>query len=587
MRVSEDCRPVVSLLPEYVDDDLATDEHLAVRDHLRSCNECRARERGFRQVGGLMSGAIGPRVLSKDFLEETGKRLAKVTAEPTADEAEEDVVEPAPASFVDALTDRMGAAPWWIISGAFHALVLLLVTLIGMALLRSNTRDVVIVTDLAEQKEPEEEEKPKERAVFEQPVEIETPEISEETPILTHEEVEIAEHLETADDSDAADARGDDGISDVFLGGSGTVAAIGLGGGGGGAFGRPNGAGGRLRRAIRGGGGKATESAVDAALAWLARHQEADGHWDIKKYEGGNVVSGGRAYDEGVSALALLAFLGAGHTERIGKYKEVVRKAQDWLISRQDAVGDGNVYHSYSLALSTLALAESYAMGRNPKIGEAAQKGLDHVIKTQQPHGGWNHGSYKSTSVMGWFVMAIKSAKVAGFKVPNETFERAIKRFEAIGEKDADGYWGQIGYVSRAKSPYCKGMSMTAVGMVSLQFLGLGGETAKQGDILIAEPPKWEPNAGVSEVQNFYHWYYGTLGMFQLGGGHWKRWNESLKSTLLPSQRKGGPKDGSVQDVDGSWDPTAGWAPTGGRVYSTAMGALCLEVYYRYLPLYR
>ena len=105
--------------------------------------------------------------------------------------------------------------------------------------------------------------------------------------------------------------------------------------------------------------------------------------------------------------------------------------------------------------------------------------------------------------------------------------------------------------------------------------------------MLIAEPPVWDRGKFTAqEPQGFYHWYYGTLAMFQTGDTYWNKWNAALQKTLLPSQRSGGPKDGSPQDVDGSWDPVTYWDATGGRVYSTAMGALCLEVYYRYLPLY-
>ena len=32
--------------------------------------------------------------------------------------------------------------------------------------------------------------------------------------------------------------------------------------------------------------------------------------------------------------------------------------------------------------------------------------------------------------------------------------------------------------------------------------------------------------------------------------------------------------------------PTPAWGSYGGRIYSTSLSALCLEVYYRYLPLY-
>ena len=38
--------------------------------------------------------------------------------------------------------------------------------------------------------------------------------------------------------------------------------------------------------------------------------------------------------------------------------------------------------------------------------------------------------------------------------------------------------------------------------------------------------------------------------------------------------------------LDGSWDPIRD-GEYAGRAYSTAMGALCLEVYYRYLPIYK
>ena len=82
------------------------------------------------------------------------------------------------------------------------------------------------------------------------------------------------------------------------------------------------------------------------------------------------------------------------------------------------------------------------------------------------------------------------------------------------------------------------------------------------------------------ERVNLYYWYYGTLGMYQLQGDHWQRWNSAMQTTLVQRQRLNG-------DVAGSWDPDCLWGGYGGRVYSTAMSALCLEVYYRYLPMYR
>jgi len=48
-----------------------------------------------------------------------------------------------------------------------------------------------------------------------------------------------------------------------------------------------------------------------------------------------------------------------------------------------------------------------------------------------------------------------------------------------------------------------------------------------------------------------------------------------MKAAVVSSQRK----DGSAT---GSWDPIGPWGFSGGRVYSTALGVLCLEVYFRY-----
>jgi hypothetical protein len=64
-----------------------------------------------------------------------------------------------------------------------------------------------------------------------------------------------------------------------------------------------------------------------------------------------------------------------------------------------------------------------------------------------------------------------------------------------------------------------------------------------------------------------------------LQGPVWRHWNEALQAQLLGTQQKTGP-------LAGSWDPDPVWGGYGGRIYSTTLSTLCLEVYYRYLPLY-
>ena len=77
-----------------------------------------------------------------------------------------------------------------------------------------------------------------------------------------------------------------------------------------------------------------------------------------------------------------------------------------------------------------------------------------------------------------------------------------------------------------------------------------------------------------------YYWYYGTLAMYQYGGEPWQKWNGSLRNLLVATQRQDG-------HAKGSWDPRGPWGTYGGRIYATALSTLCLEVYYRFLPLYQ
>ena len=93
--------------------------------------------------------------------------------------------------------------------------------------------------------------------------------------------------------------------------------------------------------------------------------------------------------------------------------------------------------------------------------------------------------------------------------------------------------------------------------------------------LLMAKPPKWDDDAGTID---FYYWYYATLAMFQVGGDPWTKWNKAMDSAMVDTQRK----DTDYCMYKGSWDNLDAWGGDGGRVYSTAVMAMCLEVYYRY-----
>ncbi len=496
--------------------------------------------------------------------------------------------------FATRLEQRVGALPWWVISTIAHSVLFLLATLIGVAVPPPETDEVIISTDVAKREEPKYDEK-KKRDIFKSPQEVKA-ETQVENPVVVHEQAEVAETFETDNDMDSQSARGsEDAISDIPLGGTGVTGSMGVGGGGmAGCFGYRDG-GGRKKAVARFGGSKATESAVEAALRWLVRHQEVDGHWQADKWEAKHDNSAA------CTGLATLAFLGAGYTEKSGKFRDNVKRAVNWMISQQKENGCliGKQHPdttTYTQAICTLALAEAYGMAKVPRTGEAAQKGINDIMARQKPYSGWRYG-YKDkqpdSSVTGWCVMALKSAKVAGLKVDGAGFQGTMAWFDSVTMTEQDGrdhhkgkMTGCIGYLKKGWSP-----TMTAAGMVARQFMGVTRDNRLlQGGAkwLAGANPDWDRKATWRQPGDFYFWYYGTLATFQMGGDSWKNWNQGLKKTLVPHQRKGGPLDGTANDVDGSWDPRlpCRFEAEGGRVYSTALGALCLEVYYRYLPMY-
>lgn len=88
-----------------------------------------------------------------------------------------------------------------------------------------------------------------------------------------------------------------------------------------------------------------------------------------------------------------------------------------------------------------------------------------------------------------------------------------------------------------------------------------------------------------NNARNIYYWYYATQVMHNLPGYEWDTWNRKMRRILIESQET---KQGCTA---GNWDPDKptkdAWGEPGGRIMMTSLSCLTLEVYYRYLPLYK
>ena len=316
-------------------------------------------------------------------------------------------------------------------------------------------------------------------------------------------------------------------------------------------------------------------SAVDSALHWLAAHQDSDGLWDASKYSGNEDAS---LADTGLACLALMS---AGNTTAKGEYRRTVLRGIEAIIRHQNDKGliTQKGANLYTHAICTIALCESYGRAKDERVRAAAQKAVDFCQVAVNSDSGWRYtpnSPASDTSVTAWFVQALKAAKLAGIDFKSSVMSQALVFIDAVtDDHGGPNSSGNVYYMNGGEDGVRNGNSspaLTAAAMMIRRFNGMSPSNAllrKGAENTRAVPPDWKH-------KDFYFWYYATYAMHNMGGEYRIWWNAKIRDLLLEHQAKDG-------DNAGSWDPKDDhWAGRGGRVYTTALGALCLEVYYRY-----
>jgi hypothetical protein len=337
--------------------------------------------------------------------------------------------------------------------------------------------------------------------------------------------------------------------------------------------------------ALAGGGSKETEAAVQAALRWLAEHQNEDGRWEARRNEAGRETTpdgrsrpnAGADADTGMTGLALLAMLGNGNTHARGPYRENVRRGLNFLLQSQDSqgslAGTADRYAGmYCHAIATFAIGEDYGMSGERRLELPLRRAVGYTLAAQDPYGGgWRYSPRDAgdTSQLGWQFMALRSAQTAGIPMPESTRQGIVHFLQSVAK-------GRDGGLASYRPLETPSHTITAEAMLCWQFLGIARDHPAC-DEAVNYLLTSTPGAGKT---NFYYWYYGTLVMYQFQGDAWQRWNAAVTTQLLNLQNKEGP-------LAGTWDPDSVWGGYGGRIYSTALGAMCLEVYYRFSPIYK
>jgi hypothetical protein len=305
--------------------------------------------------------------------------------------------------------------------------------------------------------------------------------------------------------------------------------------------------------------------AVTSGLAFLARQQNDDG-----SFEAGPRLA--------KTAVALLAFLSAGHAPDVGRYGLTVRKATDFILASAPVDGyfgriDGS--RMYGQGIVVVALAEAYAVECDPqqraRIRAAVEVALRVIINAQQVEklepmaGGWRYepqSADSDLSLTAWNLLALRAARCIGIDVPQQNLDRATAFVHRCYRGESFGFANQPqGEVTA---------SATAMGVTLLALCGAPDKPeVKTGSNLLLGPQLAQSHF----VPSALHWVMCAAS--HLPKAMRSPLERNVREIILSSQAE-----------DGGW-PFSRSADEPGRVFSTALAVMTLTAPQELLGVYQ
>jgi hypothetical protein len=388
-----------------------------------------------------------------------------------------------------------------------------------------------------------------------------------------------------------------------------------------------------------------TRAAIDRGLRFLVRTQNADGSWTCdagKKVNNeyvvfsgskdGEMTGGKDAHHVGVTSLAILAFLAAGHAPGRGPYGAVVDRAVGFLMSCVQK--DGYIDHAqqsrmYDHAFATLALAEVYGMSRAPELRDKLQSAVELTVSCQNDTGGWRYAPFtvdSDMSVTVCQVVALRAARNVGLRVPQSTIDRALGYViqsaitQSVDSLEADDDVGAFTYQPVTTKFNRSSFSLAAAGLTTLFQAGLydnaslaayverrglardehgGKKPPPSVDATVAYMKAHYRDTLSGSAQNGRHYffyygnYYAAQAMYNVGGTaegapQWERWYDTVRRDILSMEVRGraaGPDGGALAALPEShWESNVGVSQ---HTFATAVAILILSIPFDYLPIHQ
>lgn len=355
-----------------------------------------------------------------------------------------------------------------------------------------------------------------------------------------------------------------------------------------------------------------SRASIARGLGWLSKTQENDGSWSLSPVQENSALPAADplAADEAVAAtaLALLPFLAEGVTHKrssnaatttneFAQYRKSVERGLDFLIRAQAITpvesGGGKNGNSMGNTLKTLALAEAYGLSKDEKLKPYLKSAIKTLLSSQEGVRGGQQEQIESPAELmptAWNVMALRNAQYARVPVLTKALDRA-KNF--VEDCRAEREIGQKAVYAHRPSGNAT-PTATAMGLFVGQILDCQKDEADLDagcDYIMKNlPPERGEKVGAGETLGDREYYFfATQVLRNREGDNFDLWNHLVRDHLVFLQETKTP-------FAGSWSPlkeTPGQTPgetlavRTSRIYATAISLLTLQVYHRYLPLYR
>ncbi|NNM25297.1 MAG: terpene cyclase/mutase family protein [Phycisphaerales bacterium] len=301
--------------------------------------------------------------------------------------------------------------------------------------------------------------------------------------------------------------------------------------------------------------------AIDRGFTYLVSQQNADGSFGRGRY--GKHV--------GITALCALAFMADGNLPGRGPYGDQVESALQFVLDHATHSGllAAETSHGpmYGHGFAALFLGEIYGMNPDDKrVRDALVKAVDIIIGTQNKDGGWRYNPVPydaDISVTICQIMALRSARNAGIKVPKQTIDRAVQYVRDC--QNADGGFRYMKQTGGSAWP------RTAAGVASLFYAGIYEDDSIDRGLEYLMRNAFPGRSSSGQAHFYYGHYSAVQAMYLAGGESWQKWWPAVWEELLKRQAS-----------NGGWlDHYAGGA------YSSAMSLIVLQMPKRYLPIFQ